>query len=99
MIARSSKEAGRWDETTYRARPPALRGLRTHHEWLPQDPPFQPPWAYDESVYNLKFQMWSSYDGHFGGAEARSEYLPERMHMKEQRKQADLSRWHDKFTS
>ena len=97
MSSRSSKATGKWDETPYRARPPALRGLRAHHDWLPQDAPFQPPWAYDESVYNVKFQMWSAYDGHFGTLEDRSEFHPERVHMREQRKQADMCRWFDKF--
>ena len=97
MTERSSKNAGRWDDTPYRARPPALRGLRAHHDWLPVDPPYLPPWAYDESVYNVRFQMWSAYDGHFGTIDDRAEYKPERVYELQQRKQRDMSRWYDKF--
>ena len=76
----------KWDDTPQRARPPALRGLRSDSE----------PWSRDEFVYNRRAVMLSDYHGFFD-IEARSPYSPHRLKMNEMRKTAYLDRWNQKF--
>lgn len=99
LTCRSEREkrdgvSSEWNDTPHRPRPPALRGLLVHH---PIESSYQTGWATDESCYNEKANMWSTYDGHFGGDAQRSEYLPERMLEAEQRRTSYMDRWHAKF--
>jgi hypothetical protein len=63
------------------------------------EPVFRPGWAIDEMVFSRKLGIRSAYDGYFGGEEARSEYLPERMLEAARRKKADMDRWHAKLAA
>ena len=76
-----------------------MKGLRVHHKI---ESVYTTGWQQDESVYNRKFTMWSSYDGHFGNEDYdivpyRSEYLPDRIQEREQRRTAYMDRWNAKF--
>lgn len=95
---RAKEDTNPWDDTPHRSRPPALRGLLVRHLHWREEPAYTTGWQRDESIYNKKYDGWSEYDGHFYlGAEGRSEYLPERMKEKEERRTAYLARWNAKF--
>jgi hypothetical protein len=95
---RAQEDANPWDDTPHRSRPPALKGLLVRHYHWRQEPPYSTGWQRDEGVYNKKFDGWSDYDGHFYlGTQGRSEFLPERMKEKEEKKTAYLARWNAKF--
>ena len=95
---RAQEDTNPWDDTPHRSRPPALKGLLVRHIHWRQEPAYSTGWQRDEEVYNKKFDAWSEYDGHFYlGTAGRSEFLPERMKEKEEKRTAYLARWNAKF--
>ena len=99
---KAAQDTNPWDDTPHRNRPPALRGLLVRHKHWREEPPYTTGWQNDEIVYNKKLDMWSEYDGHFAylyetALDARNEYLPERMLLREQKRTAYMDRWHAKY--
>ena len=98
--SRSSRSEGLWDDTPYKPRPPALRGLNVH---CGSASPHRTrghleAWARDESVYNVRFNSWSSFEGRFHVPE-RAEDAPERVLLAGQRRQDYMNRFYDKFAA
>jgi len=97
-VSRSSRAEGLWDDTPYKPRPPALRGLNVH---CGSASPHRTrghleAWARDESVYNVRFNSWSSIEGRFHVPE-RAEDAPERVLLAGQRRKDYMNRFYDKF--
>ena len=81
-----------WDETPHRPRPPALRGLLVHNKHRPATE----AWARDETVYNQRYDMWTTVEGRFR-ADERAETAPDRVLASAQRRQDYVDRFYAKF--